>query len=491
MGKEWIRLTRNCVPLLALFLNACGPLAGDGAKDLGKKTSDELNCPAEKSLRYSALYDLVQEGKSLPSVAQVESAVSDALEQKATRGKLQASSESTNSFVTHYTKFYEIVKAELEAADSLADQQRILAEMELEDRSTSKKAELQAKLQPVLAALDKASESLNADCELPIEPGPQPTPVPGSYLESLKASMPAPVYGGMKTFAVAYQSCEVLNLEPMSASSPSVKGVEIDKRHPSGSGWIRKIASVTDVNRTHNYIKGQTQPSSSCFKVSESPLIYDFGGKPYATSALDSSFDLFRNAGSGGSHLGIDCSGYVFAAYASAGLKFKSSTHKASLVSGIGTSSLRNVKSSGLNCLKEVEGDLAAGDMIVINGHVVMVNEINEDPFAVSGFRSVGECSNVKSENFQFVISQSSPSKGGIGINRMYAADYLAGSSTMRSGLLAHARKACERRFGFNKALINSNVTVLRHKGTPECIGPELAIERESCLSSCPLAALP
>src|SRR5690606_9528839 len=97
----------------------------------------------------------------------------------------------------------------------------------------------------------------------------------------------------------------------------------------------------------------------------------------------------------------------------------------------------------------------------------------------VAKITAASQCtsSNLPSSRFEFVISQSSPSKGSIGINRMVAADYLAGSSTMRTGLVAHAQKACEKKFGVSKPLANKNVTILRHKGTAACKAPELAIE--------------
>jgi len=154
-------------------------------------------------------------------------------------------------------------------------------------------------------------------------------------------------------------------------------------------------------------------------------------------------------------------------------------------------------KANGLSCFAPLPStanqELRPGDIIANTGHVVMVDRTGADPLGIRRAKSVSECASLTSSGFDFTIIQSSPSKGGIGMNRYRASSYLSGS--MRTGMEAYARSFCRARFeGKTETLANkSQAVVIRHTGTPACQDKQMPIIGESCLASCapnPLLAI-
>ncbi len=370
-----------------------------------------------------------------------------------------------------------------------------VAQLEIGDRTTKEKSgdvdRVQAIFQELAAIANSSARPLLASCRPPIPANP---PVDSSRLfEKWRTTKAAPVYGGMKTFAVAYQSCEAASHEPLGPETSDIQGIEIVGRHSSGDGNVREIRDLKRLIASHPYLKDYRRPLPACHDVIEAPTIYDYGGKPYTSSVNDKLLDLFRNAGSGSRELGIDCSAFVYSSYASAGLKFRQeSPLKASLIRGVSSTMLTEPEKNGLTCLKHVKfnGDqtLQPGDIISTRGHVVMVEAVGPDPFGIMKFDSESECelSNISVKDFQFTLFQSSPSKGGIGLNRMTASYYLSDFGTMGEGLREHAVNACKARFTRSVSLSRSEkASIIRHAGTPECRDTALKLAKEDCLDAC------
>ncbi|MCB0361363.1 MAG: hypothetical protein KDD35_01490, partial [Bdellovibrionales bacterium] len=126
------------------------------------------------------------------------------------------------------------------------------------------------------------------------------------------------------------------------------------------------------------------------------------------------------------------------------------------------------------------------------SGHVVLVEAVGTDPFGVTRFSHVSDCQleKIKTEYFDFIISQSSPSKGAIGINRMLASDYFATSTSMANGLKDHALSACLARFGKTRTPQTSAISIVEHLETPECSSTPIFLEKQECIASCPLSPL-
>lgn len=374
-----------------------------------------------------------------------------------------------------------------------------VAQLEIGDRTTDEKSQDVDRVRAIILEMSEHAKSggdqLQASCVSPTPPPPEPQPptTATNLFDQWKNSETAPVYGGMKTLAVAYQSCEAATHEPLGPETSNVEGIEVVGRHSSGTGNVREIRDLKRMIASHPYLSDYKRPLPHCHDVIKAPPIYDYGGKPYTTSSNEKLLDLFRNAGSGSKELGIDCSGFVYSAYAVAGLKLKrESSLKASLVRGVSSSMMAEPEKNGLTCLEHVkfkrDDTLKAGDIISIRGHVIMVEDVGPDPFGINKIDSESACklSNISVKNFQFTLFQSSPSKGSIGINRMPANHYLTDSGTMGAGLREHAVNACKARFSSGTiASKSSKTSIVRHKGTPECRDTALSLVKEDCLGSC------
>ncbi|HVK62684.1 MAG TPA: hypothetical protein VM432_14090, partial [Bdellovibrionales bacterium] len=394
----------------------------------------------------------------------------------------------------------------------------VLSAIELGDRTTPEKVEIQDKLKEKLAELDAFTSDLKKAGALACTPAatptpgnsatpppgsvatptptPTPTPVPATdtLFERWKATRHPAVYGALKTISVAYQSCSAGLSKALDGDTPSLKGISIVGTHSDGVGSKREISSLDQLISSQPYLQSYVKPANgtNCFDVRANPMIYDYGGKPYTTSDQESTFNLFKNAGSGTSVLGIDCSAYVYVSLASAGFKVKVSGRlKAIGASGISSSMYANPEGNGLTCLQhasfETTSSLKPGDIVAKSGHVFLIESVGADPFGIKGFTSVDQCklSNMSISRFDFTILQSSSSKNGIGIHRAKASAYLQGNS-MGTGLLSHAVNACKARFGSSTVVSKvSGLSVVRHSGSSDCRDTSIKIERESCVSSC------
>ena len=302
--------------------------------------------------------------------------------------------------------------------------------------------------------------------------------------------LPTVWQGGRRAFATAYQSCDVLSREPMTASTPAVQGIKVTGTHFDGIGSIRIVENRELVQKTHPYVK-DVEYSQSCQAVSENPLIYDYGGKPSYTFQENSALDFFRNAGSGSSALGVDCSGFVFAALGTAGMKIHPDrVMKASLVVGIPARAYMEPAANGMPCFDKVamgkDGTLRSGDIVASQGHIVIIDTVGVDPLGIANARFKDECALIHSQNFNFEVMQSSPSTGAVGINRFKASDYLNTNASMRQGLETYARAACVARFeGRNDTAAGAVVRVVRHNLSSKCRTRPIVLNRQECVQNC------
>ncbi len=383
----------------------------------------------------------------------------------------------------------------------IEEQIEIWAQLELKIEDRPQWPELQAELK---ALFNKHASSKSTVCD------------PES-LVSGQAVGPSEK-GGRFVMATAYQSCEATRMPAMTLKTRDAEGISRIGTHPSGGG-IRVVSDLKALQSTHPYLRIQNK-EAGCFNVEANPLIYDFGGKPGYVSSGARELDLFKNNGSGHKKtLGIDCSGLVFASLGVQGLRvIPNKDVTAGLASGFGSASLLNPPKEW-KCLERIkvgadlgvkksnvgmdivinEGDAHAdrvinkGDVISIKGHTVLVDEIGADPFGFSWIATRADCAKISSDNFDFTILQSSPSKNAVGINRYVIKDYLNdGADTMKKGLVKYAKAACEARFDSKQIRpVYSEISIVRHKGTPECVGRALTIKNESCVSTCSGIARP
>lgn len=380
----------------------------------------------------------------------------------------------------------------------------LISAIDVGDRTTPFRSYMVNKAEKLFAGVKQSADAMSMSCasddngsndgSSTVTNPPRTTPGSfDSYLSQATAQGLHPaVVGERWTLATAYQSCNTLKLPAMTKTTPAVDGIEIFGTHPDGVGSKRKIASLSKVQATHYYIKDEKSYGASCFNVRNNPLIYDYGGKPYGTTAADSTIDLFKNNGDGTSVLGIDCSGFVYTSYAATGLRLKSGrAAKASDSWAWGSSSYVEPQNNGLSCLEKIKvtptSGIQSGDIVAIYGHVFMVDKVGADPFGLNATQSVSDCSKISAKNFDFVIAQSSNSKNGIGINRYEIKDYATEKSgTIQDGLQKYAYYACLAKY--NKTTYTpslGNLSVVRHKGTADCLGTRVKLEKEACIQSC------
>lgn len=309
------------------------------------------------------------------------------------------------------------------------------------------------------------------------------------FLNYLKRNLHPLVYGARKIMSIAYQSCDALDLPPISSNTPALKGI---KKYSDPNGRVfRSIASLEKVNDSHYYLQNfSTHNSDQCVNISRKPLIYDFGGKPFVTQYPFLSINLFKDAGSGSKDLGLDCSGFVLSALAGSGLRIKSSyPMKAAHIAGVNSQKFYTQENI-FDCFKKVNADnsddLSAGDIIATNGHILIVDEVDSDPLGVGSIKSASGCPTqaMSKDQLDFSVIHSSVAFGGVGIHRVHVRDLHL--SQLKTGLLQLASNLCYKKFNVKKdTQKNHFIQISRHLLTTECRELEMHVTNQECLSSC------
>ncbi len=491
---------KNCMkkifltPILlfgSLFLG-CNPMMVNPATEkLTEQTVELLGCPSLTENLLTEIYRVLLTNESFTATQELRRLIMAKTQQNLGF----AASDKIEFFTDAYLNFYKFLTSDVAKALKLKTRMQVLevlTALELGDRSDSVRSRLQDRYQELKAKISQASRSLKSYCDREESANFDQAYLSSDYWGQLRAQLPAVVYGGRKVFATAYQSCDTLNFPPIGEQTPDVQGIRKTSRHPAG-GWKREIYNLSLTQQTHYYLQNWRAADQQCTNLPARPLIYDFGGKPKAGSELDSPLDLFSDSGTGSRELGIDCSGFVFSSLASAGLRVNKNVRlKAISVYGISARMFKDPARNGLSCLRQVKPSekvrLQEGDMIATTGHIIQVDELGPDPFGLSQIQRIEDCNmdTLPTENFDFVVLQSSPSKNGIGINRIAIRDYLTESDSYRSGLLAYAEAACKAQFGKVVAPRNTTISVVRHREEAGCFDRPLALKQESCLSQCP-----
>ncbi|MES2768620.1 MAG: hypothetical protein V4596_05675 [Bdellovibrionota bacterium] len=458
---------------------ACSP----SFKTLGKKTNelvDNIGCKTAKSRMFDVLLAGYDETEKIIRAEELEPLI----EKRIRETWKNLSAAQAKNLKENILNFYKEINFTLNNETRPKILKESLAAFEVGVKDGVEYGAYTEKISQKVNSLLAFSQELNLDCE---EPEPE-QPIE----EPIEQPITSPVsHGSHFALAVAYQSCDALERKPMGDNDASVKGIKITGTHSSGSGKKREIASLSEVQSSHYYIKN-VQYEKNCVTVANSPLIYDYGGKPYTKSAEPKVLDFFKDGGTGTNVLGIDCSGFVFSSLASGGARISAKTDmKASLVHGIPAKAYMNPSGNGMDCIEPAKfgyshGTLKDGDIVAISGHIVIIDQVGEDPFGFKKLTKVSECNSLTYKDFDFVIAQSSPTKGGIGISRNTPQSYLKESSTIRNGLEYYAKQNCLAHFNkTNPTISYSSVKIVRHKNTQECRTPALTLRSQECVQSC------
>lgn len=454
-----------------LILSACGG-PGKSAQNMASQAVENIGCKTFASESWTSLQRAAEE-QDFPSDDELRKALLKVGEERGLSGA--EFSGFVDAYVTHYAATMGEIREHFAPAD-VGAWKKVLAELEIGVRTTEIHAAAVDLVSRSFSKVQTAGSALKTSCN---KNDDEVFTTPGS-----------PVYGARKVLAVAYQSCQASALPEMTSSTPSVSGI-LDLGDRGDGGHTRKIGNLAALLASNYYLRNFVAANSSCFDVRQDPPIYNYGGKPFTSARDPYLLDLFTHVRTGGPTLGIDCSGYVFSALAAAGLKLDpdpSKIMKADLVWGAGSGSFKNPQGNNMRCLQPLSGGdvLQAGDIVAIVGHVFMIDSVGDDPFGLSGVSSAASCASLNSSRFDFVIAQSAPIKGGIGISRIRAADYMPESSTIRNGLLKYAAAACRARFGLAPGLSSPDLSIVRHLRTPACTAPApLRLAHEECVRAC------
>ncbi len=499
--KRLFLLTLTC-----LFVSACSP--SKNAKNIGQTAIDSSPCTAFETFLHDQAQVAIEEDGSLPTLDDVRAGFEDALD----ISYPDTDSDLLEKLVDDFVFFYAFLFEETDALPNAEEKSKFLISLEM---GTHQDLELQAEYDRRISAYVEEAELVFNTCIepkenpniIPPEEETKPSPVDlsaddhvheygeGPYFSAIENATDLAVFGALKTFATAYQSCEAISLEALGIEDENLDGVIRNGSHPNGIGGRRYIASLSKVQNTHPYIQSVIDSggggNSSCFNTYQKPLIYDYGGKPHFTSSTSDKLNFFKDGGSGTDELGTDCSGYIYTSLMTAGLKLD--PDKPIRVRGVIEIPASHYKNLGskMRCFEKVKAGknegLIAGDILASSGHIFIVDWASEDPLGANDKTSNNECDEITHEDFDFTIMQSSPSKGAIGINRMQAADYLDGSSSMRKAMVSFARTHCKQRLAGNVMTPNhSSASLIRHKMTPECVSKErIKLNGETCLDTC------
>lgn len=498
--------------LVSMSLTACSPSFVVTEKKIAEDVSGGLGCVNFRSQSFDVLYQSLEDESRSPDV----SVLSAELRTSLNKIKVSKDQESKKQeLINEVVKLFQVLNQTEEKLDRSAKRERLQTLIRLEMGNISNKfyQEKKQELEEAYSKINKLSSEFELACEVPGETPPvaqnppldqpseappnqqQPPQSPPSPLPNVP-NFPAPVlqgklsrimFGAKWTFATAYQSCEAIELREMDQNTQDVVGVlKTNEKHKTGPGYKRVYTSIPDIQRTHYYVRGMNY-GPGCFSVKDRPLVYDFGGEPKVGAQ---SLNLFENAGTGTSVLGIDCSALISTAVVAGGLRYNAGLANKPIFIRQSSYDFLDPVSSGWNCFDRITmtagASIKSGDIMAVPGHVVLIDSVATDPFGLRTVSNIKQCASISAENFDFVVMQSSPSKNSIGINRYAARDYLLEEPKMRESFERYAYYACMAKFdGKSYKPKLSGVSIIRHKGTKECLAPRITLARESCISSC------
>ncbi len=407
-----------------------------------------------------------------------------------------ASHEDINSFATHLVSLYALVDEFLQQNQE-EDKTTTLVQFE-HGVVHQDHAEFAEQLEIHLSKLNQSAKKFNKSCPEDTTDLREPNNTANPYgnvkwFFDMKRNTHPLVYGAKKVMATAYQSCSVLDLPLMNNQQETI-GVHVQSKHSNNRGYQRNISNLKEVNQSHYYLSQLNIPENTqCLNIHASPLLYDYGGKP--STSMD-SINLFQNSGSGSQILGVDCSGFVSTAMATAGLRVKQKMSIRPIhVKGINSWMIKNARQNQLSCLEKQnisrQNPLQPGDIIASNNHVVIVDmtDENEDSFSLARINSSDNChsSKIKTKLFNFSIIQSSIHNNSVGINRMHIVESLSlMDNAFINGLKRVASRACYEIFGIDNHKNINEISILRHTiHEPSCRDREIYLERQECLQSC------
>lgn len=305
---------------------------------------------------------------------------------------------------------------------------------------------------------------------------------------------PESVRGARLLMATMYQSCEAPNITVSNTSRARSSPVSGKPRS------LRNQNVVARYNSFNPYLANRSSVRNGCFNVLEQPPIYGYGAKPSTSGGV---INLHQNqarrpacrssgvACNSQPVSAIDCSGFITGALRRMGLNLRPGMEFNPGM--INTSAFNREASRNDSCLNFINASQAfsivPGDIINVGGnHVIMVDEIGQDPLGLQKHARNNTCGSLSKDDFDFKFLHSGAAAN-LGLGRLDASH--PEMSNFMSLLEVKTRVACnEIRNGSNTILASSSgngLSVIRHAGNskPGCKGEPEVFENEGCVSGC------
>ncbi len=306
-----------------------------------------------------------------------------------------------------------------------------------------------------------------------------------------------------------YQSCEASKLvvddkTPRISALPTNRGVLVDE------------GDLIKYRDSHYLYKNKSfQSSILCKGKRDLTSVYALGAKPLTKSKKIVSYDLAKEgcidpwcpakgcskngvSCDSTSVKGLDCSGYIAAIFARAGLKFSTNTDiQYSKVFFGGTDLIHTLSLLKSSCLTSLKGEqifsLAPGDLINLGGnpgHIVMVDETSADPLGLEKMRGKSvDCKKIDVSYLDFSFTQSGQPWG---VSRVHMGHYKNQKKLPRwiKNILESLKLECRKIQGEKDVVqvkeMDKTFSILRHSNEDvQCREGPIELEYQECLGEC------
>lgn len=309
--------------------------------------------------------------------------------------------------------------------------------------------------------------------------------------------------GARRTLATYFQSCRAVDIV-MNPRTPNLQGVQrsrsFGEHRGVQGGFLRKITNRQQYVDSHMVLSQLSEdsnyPKQRCQDMTERPPIFGFGSRP--RPGQNGEINLFQGGGgvspTSSPASGVDCSSFVSIAMANAGLRL--SRGSGDVFQDTTTAGFRTLARQGNSCLDRpkmsAEKNLVSGDIINVSGnHMIMVDEVGDDPLAINRFAESGRCNDISHTDFDFTYIHSGAMRNGYGPSRVDAS--MRSSSVLFENLRLNAVQTClaitrgESDVSQDDMQLSSRFDIIRHKSDdPECVAPRRNVLRgEECIRDC------
>ncbi len=330
--------------------------------------------------------------------------------------------------------------------------------------------------------------------------GPRRTP--SSVSPTSKELSPAAV-GARKTLATIFQSCKAVDTV-IGPRTQNLRGIQRARsfgpyRGVAG-GLLRRVSDRDQLVSSHVVLSqlasDPNYPGPQCRDMTQTPPVYGFGSRFGPNRGGE--INLFQRGGgvspTSEPAVSIDCSSFISVALTNAGLKVDPGGRN---YSDMTTLSFHQKARDPNSCLDRpkmsASQSLQSGDMVnVSQNHIIMIDEVGEDPLAINRFAESGNCQDIRQSDFDFTYIHSGAYRNGYGPSRVHSS--VRSASMMFENLRLVAVRTCLAKLRGNsddisqdEMNLNPRFDIIRHNSdNPACVSSSRSVLRgEECIQSC------